>query len=107
MDTKNIIMLACRRYYNKMRNDPEFCRRKAANSKRHYYRNKYPLLCKIMSEWKEFIIKRKSNTQAKITTFIKKNKNRMLLNIYIDIWKDYEAERLNPINYNPIICSFF
>ena len=89
-----------------MRNCPEFRRRKAANAKRQYYRNKYPLLYKIMSEWKNFIIKSKANTQAKITTFIK-NKNRMLLKIYIDIWKDYEAERLNPINYNPIICSFF
>ena len=89
-----------------MRNCPEFRRRKAANAKRQYYRNKYPLLYKIMSEWKEFIIKSKADTQAKITTFIKKNKNRMLLKIYIDKWKDYEAEHLNPINYNPIICTF-
>ena len=89
--------------------------RKAANAKRQYYRNKYPLLYKIMSEWKNFIIKSKSpplaaiplvsDTQEKITTFIK-NKNRMLLKKYIDKWKDYEAEHLNPINYKPIICTF-
>ena len=88
-----------------MRNCPEFRMRKAANAKRQYYRNKYPLLYKIMSEWKEFIIKSKADTQAKITTFIK-NKNRMLLKIYIDKWKYYEAEHLNPINYKPIICTF-
>ena len=83
MDTKKYNnILACRRYYNKMRNCPEFRRRKAANSKRHYYRNKYTLLCKIMSEWKELIIKSKSNTQAKITTFIKKQKQNVIKNIY-------------------------
>ena len=75
MDTQKYNnILACRRYYNKMRNCPEFRRRKAVNAKRQYYRNKYPLLYKIMSEWKEFIIKSKSNTQTKITTFIKKTK---------------------------------
>ena len=68
MDTKRYNnALACAKYYNKMRNYTEFRRKKAANSKRHYYRNKYPLLWKIMSEWKELMIKSKSNTQAKIT----------------------------------------
>jgi hypothetical protein len=63
MISKNL--LACKKYYDRNKGDPEFMKRKAVNTMRHYYKSKYhilykrkyPILWGVFRAWKGLLIK--------------------------------------------------
>jgi hypothetical protein len=108
--------LACKKYYDKNKHNPEFRMRKAMTTRRQYYKNNYPMFWNIFQAWKSLLVKNtklvyikrvKTSTNRKLNSFIIK-RNRLLLKIMIDSWKDYERSpvKINP-NCKPIVCSFF
>jgi len=118
MISKNL--LACRRYYDRNKDDSEFMKRKAVNTMRYYYKKKchilykrkYPILCCVFRAWKGFLIKRIMKA-AVIKTFTKRVEEmrgkikKILLKRVIDGWKRYEkTPKANIIIYTSIVCSF-
>ena len=49
--------LACRKYYEKNKNNPEFAMKKRLFARRQYYRKRYTWFCKIFQMWKNLIVK--------------------------------------------------
>ena len=104
--------LACRKYYEKKKNNPEFVMKKRLLARRQYYRKRYTWFYKIFQMWKNLFVK---NTRLSSLKHVNKRlksfsmkRNKLLLKIMIDRWKDYERTpvKINN-NYNPIVCSFF
>ena len=109
---------ACRRYYEKNKNSPEFMQRKAMNTKRSYFKKHHPVFSEVFQEWKKLTVGLQSNAQGKpIRTSVRrkaynfmKRIDKLLLKSMIDIWKEYKVKQVKPAynpNYKPIVCSFF
>ena len=49
--------LACKKYYDKNKGNPEFKQRKAMNTRRHYYKNKYHVVWGAFRVWKSLTMK--------------------------------------------------
>ena len=96
--------LACRKYYEKNKGNPEFRLRKAYQSRKLYYKKRYPVFWNIFQAWKVLALK-EVNKRIKINNFLIR-RNILLLKKVIDSWKLYERtpKSSKPI-YN-ILCSF-
>ena len=96
--------LACRKYYEKNKGNPEFRLRKACQSRKLYYKKRYPVFWNIFQAWKVLALK-EVNKRIKINNFLIR-RNILLLKKVIDSWKLYERtpKSSKPI-YN-ILCSF-
>ena len=105
--------LACKKYYDKNKGNPEFRLRKAYQTRRQYYKKRYTNFWRMFQEWKNLIIKpiekpvKKSARNKEVEAFRNKQ-HKNLMKRMIDRWKDYEPEQLNPLNISikPIICTF-
>ena len=117
MISKNL--LACRRYYDRNKDDSEFMKRKAVNTMRYYYKKKchilykrkHPSLWGVFRAWKLFVKTLSIKTTVKATELkvFKKmleghmaKQNKKLLKRIIDAWKEFERSPTR----EPIICSF-
>ena len=49
--------LACRKYYEKNKGNPEFRLRKAYQSRKLYYKKRYPVFWNIFQTWKVLALK--------------------------------------------------
>ena len=110
-------ILACRQYYERNRHNPEFRLRKAMQQRKYASKQRRPVLLEVFQSWKTLAVKiqpivkikqTKTNVKSKLNTFIFK-RNRLLLKVMIDMWKEYERTPkpvYNP-NCKPIVCSFF
>ena len=49
--------LACRKYYEKNKGNPEFRLRKACQSRKLYYKKRYPVFWGIFQAWKTLSLK--------------------------------------------------
>ena len=105
--------LACRKYYEKNKDNPEFRLRKAYQARKQYYKKRYPIFWDIFQAWKtqslkilqpvKKQIKKEVDKRININNFIIR-RNRLLLKKVIDIWKMFEK---TPRITKHIICSFF
>ena len=108
--------LACKKYYDRNKGNPEFRQRKAMNTRRSnyktgYYKRKNAGLWRLFQIWKKLIIKptakpvKKPVYTKQIESFrMKRNKN--LIKQMIDAWKIYERSPKSNISIKPIFCSF-
>jgi len=99
---------ACRRYYERNKNNSEFMQRKALNTKRSYYKKRYPMLFEVFQSWKGLVIKtkpmvKKVNINEKLNYFISK-RNLLTLRSVMQSWKKYENTPIK--NNRPVVCSF-
>ena len=106
-------ILACRRYYERNRHNPEFRLRKAMQQRKYASKKQKPVLWEVFQSWKSLAVKiqpivKIKQTKTKLNTFIIK-RNRLLLKVMIDMWKEYERTPIPAYNPNckPIVCSFF
>ena len=110
-------ILACRRYYERNRHNPEFRLRKAMQQRKYASKKRRPVLLEIFQSWKSLAVKiqpivkmrqPKTSFTLKLNTVITKRK-RLLLKAMIDMWKEYERTPKPAYNLNckPIVCSFF
>ena len=105
--------IACRKYYERNRDNPEFRLRKAYQTRKQYYKKRYTRFWKMFQAWKNLFIKPvvKVITKAKpaytklLETFKRKRSN-ALLKIMVDRWKEYERSPKPNHSCKPIVCCF-
>ena len=112
--------LACRRYYEKNKGNPEFRLRKPYQARKIYYKKRYPIFWSIFKLGNNYFLKTTLPVEIRplvgiahhngvvawekqVNNFIIR-RNRLLLKKVIDIWKLFEK---TPRISKPIICSFF
>ena len=110
-------ILACRRYYERNRCNPEFRLRKAMQQRKYACKKRKPFFWELFQRWKHLSVtiqpvvkikQIKTTINSQLKCFILKRK-RLLLKAMMQSWKDYERTpkpAYNP-NCKPIVCSFF
>jgi len=108
--------LASKKYYDRNKGDPEFRKRKAMNTRRSnyktsYYKRKNAGLWRLFQMWKKLIVKPiekpvKKPVYKKEVEAFRNKRNKNLMKIMIDAWKDYERTPKRNISLKPIFCSF-
>jgi hypothetical protein len=108
--------LACKKYYDRNRDDPEFRKRKAMNTKRSnyktgYYKRKNLRLWKIFQIWKNLIVKPMANpvkkpVYTKVLEAFRLKRKTNLIKLMVDAWKLYERTPKSNISIKPIFCVF-
>jgi hypothetical protein len=89
---------ACRRYYERNKNNPEFRQRKALNTRRSEHKKRYPVFFETFQSWKSLVVKtkpmvKKVNINEKLNYFISK-RNLLTLRTMMQSWKNYETVHL-------------
>ena len=97
--------LACKKYYDKNKNNPEFRQRKAMNTRRCKLRKETPMCWRIFQGWKKYLFG--LNVRNKLIEHLRVKIDRILLKVMIDSWKNYERTPKPNIVRNPIVCTFF
>ena len=85
--------LACRKYYEKNKGNPEFRLRNVCQARKLYYKKRYPIFWSIFQAWKQLFSEttlpvkiRPLVGERQVNNFIIR-RNRLLLKKVIDIWK--------------------